>query len=259
MARNIISAKDLIWQLFKRDYFAAYKKSFIGFSWIVLAPMIGILSWIFLKQTGMLRPGDVAISYPAYVLIGSSMWGLFMGIFTSVAQTFEAGQVIIVQVNFPREALVLKQAAINVANFFISLIVNLAVLASFGITPSYWTALLPLIILPLFFLATAAGLIVSMFSVVAFDINKFVTSLVGLLLYTVPVIYSDKIENPVVRSVIKWNPLTYLVCSARDLVIYGRLYDTQGYLISSVLSAILFIVALRLFFVSEDKIIERML
>ncbi|MCK5011005.1 MAG: hypothetical protein KAS98_11000, partial [Deltaproteobacteria bacterium] len=56
MARNILNSKELIWQLFKRDFFASYKKSFVGISWIFLSPIMGIVSWVFLQQTGMLHP-----------------------------------------------------------------------------------------------------------------------------------------------------------------------------------------------------------
>ena len=79
MGRNVWNARELIWQLFKRDFLAGYKKSFVGLAWVFIAPLLGIVSWVFLQMTGMLQPGDVGIPYPAYVMIGTSMWGLFMG------------------------------------------------------------------------------------------------------------------------------------------------------------------------------------
>ena len=105
MARNILNSKELIWQLFKRDFFASYKKSFIGISWIFLSPIMGIVSWVFLQKTGMLHPGEMGIPYPAYVLIGTSMWGLFMGFFNSAKETLSSGQSLVMQVNYPHEAL----------------------------------------------------------------------------------------------------------------------------------------------------------
>jgi ABC-type polysaccharide/polyol phosphate export permease len=56
----------------------------------------------------------------------------------------------------------------------------------------------------------------------------------------------------------KWNPLTYLVCSCRDIIIYGRLYHPTGYWLAAVISLLTFMVSWRLFYVSEDKVIERM-
>ncbi len=259
MAKNIINSKELIWQLFKRDFFASYKKSFIGISWIFIAPIVGIVSWVFLQKTGMLHPGDMEIPYPVYVLIGTSMWGLFMGFFNAANETLSAGQALVMQVNYPHEALLFKQTAQQLANFIITFVMNIVVLLAFKIIPSWEIIFFPLVALPLFFLGAAIGLVTSMISIVAIDLSKIINMGIGLMMWITPVIYSDKIENPFVQTIIKWNPLTYLVCSLRDIIIYGRLYDVAGYLICAGLSFFLFMISWRLLYVSEDIIIERMI
>lgn len=259
MMRNVIGARELIFQLFKRDFFAAYKKSFLGITWVFIAPIFGIVSWVFLQMTGMLNPGDVGIPYPAYVLIGSSMWGLYMGFYNSAKSTLSSGKSLVMQVNYPHEALLFKQTAHQLANFSIAFVMNIIVLLIFGVIPSWHIIFFPLVILPIFFLAAAIGLVVSMISVVAVDLDRMINMGMGLLFWITPVIYSNNVESPVVRSLIKWNPLTYLVCSARDIIIYGRLYDTTGYFICSGVSFLLFLIAWRLFYVSENRIIERMI
>ena len=259
MSRNVWDSRELIWQLFKRDFLAVYKKSFIGFTWAFLSPLLGIVSWVFLQKTGMLNPGDVGIPYPAYVLIGSSMWGLFMGFYTSAATTLSAGQALVMQVNYPHEALLFKQTAQYLAGFAIGFVMNIVVLLLFRVVPTWGLLIFPLVALPLFFLGSAIGLIASMISIVAVDINRTLNVGMGLLMWVTPVIYSNKIENPFVQAAIKWNPLTYLVCSCRDIVIYGRLYDVSGYFISAAVAFGLFLISWRLFFVSEHQIVERMI
>jgi len=259
ITQNIIKSRELIWQLFKRDFLATYKKSFIGITWIFFSPLVGIISWVFLQMTGLLRPGEVGVPYPVYVLIGTSMWGLFMGFFSSAKATLTAGQGLVMQVNYPHEALLFKQTAQHLANFLIAFIMNIIVILLFGVIPSWEIIFFPLVVIPLFFLGAAFGLFVSMLSIVAVDIDKIVTMGFGLLLYITPVIYSDKVDSKFVQLIIKWNPLTYLVCSARDIIIYGRLYDTTGYFICAGISLLLFLISWRLFYVSEDKIIERMI
>ncbi len=258
MARNVVKSKELIWQLFKRDFFASYKKSFIGITWMFLAPIMGIVSWVFLKKTGILHPGDVGIPYPAYVLIGTSIWGLFMGFYGSAQATLSAGSSLVMQVNYPHEALLFKQTAQHLAAFLITFVMNIIVLLIFKVIPSWGIILFPVVALPLFFLGAGIGLILSMVSIVAVDINKVVNMGLGLLMWVTPVIYSDNVKNPTVQILIKWNPLTYLVCSARDIIIYGRLYSPLGYFICTGLSLLVFMIAWRLFYVSEGKVIERM-
>jgi lipopolysaccharide transport system permease protein len=259
MGRNIWSARELIWQLFKRDFFAAYKKSFLGIAWVVITPIMGIVSWVFLQKTGMLQPGDVGIPYPAYVLIGTTMWGLFMGFYGSARATLSAGGGLVMQVNYPHEALLFKQTAQHLANFTIRLVFILLVLLAFKVVPHWGLLLFPLVALPVFFLGAAIGLIVSMIAVVAVDLNRGINTAMGLLIWLTPIIYSRDVASPFVRNAIKWNPLTHLVCSCRDIVLYGRLYDTTGYFICAGIAFFLFLISWRLFYVSEHKLIERMI
>lgn len=258
MARNVYGARELIWQLFKRDLLAGYKKSFIGLTWMFIAPIFGIISWVFLQKTGLLQPGDVGIPYPAYILIGTSMWGLFIGFYGSAASTLSAGSGLLMQVNYPHEALLFKQLANQLANYTIGFAMNLVVLLAFKVVPSWGLFLLPLVALPLFFLGAALGLIISMIAVVAYDVSRFVEMGMSVLMYTTPIIYGPNISSGLVQTINRWNPLTYLVCSCRDMIIYGKLYHPKGYFIAASLSLLAFLISWRLFYVSEDKIIERM-
>src|SRR5665648_23611 len=90
MASNIFRSRELIKQLFVRDYLAAYKKSFLGITWIAISPILGIASWLFMNAAGILRPGDTVVPYPVYVLLGITIWGLFMGFYQSATATLTA-------------------------------------------------------------------------------------------------------------------------------------------------------------------------
>ena len=115
------------------------------------------------------------------------------------------------------------------------------------------------ITLKVFFLAAAIGLVVSMVSVLSLDVDKVVQVILGLTLWITPIIYTEQAGSDLVRTIIAWNPLTYLVCSARDIIIHGTLYHTGGYILCASLSFLLFVISWRLFYISEDKIIERMI
>lgn len=260
MIKNIIRSRTLIWQLFRRDFVMSYKKSFLGLAWIIISPIVGIASWVFLNSAGILEPGDTAIPFPAYVLLGSSIWGLFMGFYSSSAGTLNAGAGFINQVKYPHEALLVKQTAQYLANFLITFIVNIIVLLLFGVTPNIAILLFPIVTLPLFFIGAGVGLIMSVISVVATDLNNIVNILIGFVFYATPVVYQlDTIEDPILRSIVQLNPLSYIVSGARDLIIEGQIHYFDRFLLVSILSFLFFMLSWRLFFVSEDKVIERMI
>jgi lipopolysaccharide transport system permease protein len=113
-----------------------------------------------MNATGILNPGEVGIPYPAYVLISSSIWGLFMGFYGAAAGTLGAGGGFIMQVKYPHEALLIKQVAQHLANFSITFVINIIVLLLFQVVPSWGILLFPIMIIPLFLLGGAIGLII---------------------------------------------------------------------------------------------------
>ncbi len=261
MSRNIWAARELVWQLFKRDFTAGYKKSFVGVAWVLVSPIMGIISWVFLWKTGLYNPGESDVPFPVYVLLGNCMWGLFMGFYDAAGGTLAAGGALMLQVKFPHEALLFKQLAMFLANFLLSFITNIVVMLLFGVMPSWGLLALPLVALPLFFLGAAMGLIVAMIRVVAFDLDRIIGIAMQFLKYTTPIIFTNKVPSPLIQAIIKYNPLTYLVCSARDMVLHGTVYNSAWGIYSACVGVcfVFFMIAWRLFYVSEHQLVERMI
>lgn len=257
--KNIYDSRELILQLFKRDFLMSYKKSFLGMSWLLITPIMGIVSWVFMNSTGILTPGDVGIPYPAYVLISTTIYGLFMSFYTGASGTLTAGTGFILQVKFPHDALLIKQLLQQFAGFLITFSITIVVLLFFKVYPTWMILLFPILIIPMMLLGAGIGLISSVISVVAVDIQKGIGFAMGLLLYVTPIIYSDKVDNPMLQTIIKWNPLTYLIGSVRDSIIYGKIEHIDRFLISSAVAIVFFLVTWRLFYISEEKIIEKMI
>jgi lipopolysaccharide transport system permease protein len=257
--RNVIASKDLIFQLFKRDFTAQYKKSFIGLGWAFIMPIFGIASWVLMQMTGVLQPGDVGVPYPVYVLIGSSCWGLFTSFQGAAGSTLTSAGGLLQQVKFSHEAILFKQILLQIVNFAISFTLILIAISAFGYPPKWQAIFSPLLMIPIFFYGTTIGLVMAMVNVVAVDISRIVGRVMQFAIYTAPIVYSPNIDNWFLQLINKWNPLTYLVCSMRDLFLYGRVYDWQGLLISSAIGFFAFMFVWRMFYVSEDKLVERMI
>jgi len=259
IARNARESKDLIIQLFKRDFLMQYKKSFIGFFWIFLTPIIGIISWVFYNATGVLTPGDVGIPYPAYVLLSSTIFGLWSAFQSGAAGTLNAGAGFINQVNYPHEALLIKQQLIQIANFAIAFIINILVLLIYGVVPSWLIIFTPLLILPMIFLGSAIGLMIALIAVVAPDIQRLINFATGLVMYITPVIYSPQVDSPLLQTIIRYNPLTYLIGGVRDAIIYGHINHFGTFLALAGGTLVLFLICLRIFYIAELKVIEKMI
>jgi lipopolysaccharide transport system permease protein len=95
--------------------------------------------------------------------------------------------------------------------------------------------------------------------VVAVDLQKGFDFVLGMVLYVTPVIYSSKVANPLLQEIIQWNPLTYLIGGVRDLIIYGEIVHFDRFIYSSLLAMLIFFFSWRIFYISEDKVIEKMI
>ena len=259
MFKNVLRYRELILQLFVRDFFGGFKKSIFGMGWLFVSPILGIVSWIFLNSTGILEPGDVGVPYPAYVLVGSLIYGLFMGFYGAASGTIAAGGGFIMQVNYPHEILLVKQVAQYLSNFVIGFVPNILALMVFGITLHWEILLFPFMILPLFFLGAGLGLFVAVSNMVSNDIGTVIGFLLSFVQIATPIVYSTTVNSSLLQEVIKWNPLTYLVTNVRDMIFFGQMKSPEGYFIAAFLSLLFFLFSWRLFYLSEQRVLEKIL
>jgi lipopolysaccharide transport system permease protein len=258
MIENVVNSRELIWQLCKRDFLAGSKQSVLGLLWIVVSPLVGILSWVLMNEAGVLRPGAVDVPYPLYVLVGTAIWGLFMAFYSAAAGSLTSAGGLLLQAKFSHEALVAEQMAHTMIAVIINLGLLLVVSGGFG-AAWHWPALfLPLALIPLLLLGAGIGMMVSVCAVLIRDMTKAVTTLLGLAMFLTPVVYAGDIQNAWLQRLVAWNPLTYLVGGARDVLLEGRIGQPARYAASVVLAASVFLAAWRLFFMSEQKVVERL-
>lgn len=254
LCSNTYQYRQLIFRLFKRDYASIYRQSFIGGAWIFLFPLIQSSVWLFLNFVGVINPGETEVPYPIYLFTGTTAWLIFNGTIAGASRTLYSAIDLLNHINYPHEIYLIKETLQALANFFIILFINLIILFIMGYPPSWKTLLVPFVALPLILLASGIGLILSMPLVIARDIEKGFDLFIQALMYSVPVIYSTSLGK-----ITELNPLTYLVCSIRDMILYGRLYDNMGYTISSVFAILTFIFCWRLFYIAEKEITERIM
>lgn len=258
LAKNVFSSRETIFQMVRRDVFGSYKKSLLGVAWIGIAPIVGVISWIFMNYTGVLTPGDTSVPYPAYVLFSTSVWSLFAGFYSSSASTLRSGVGTITQIQYPHEILMVKQTIQHLINYSISLTLNCLILLSMGVGLSWKIIFFPFLVIPLFFLGAGIGLIVAILGSLIQEIQRGVDMLMGILIWVTPVIFTENQKNPVLAHVIKWNPLTYLIGAPRDLALMGTYSHLETYFMVFLGTTGFFLLSWRFFYLAEHRIVEKL-
>lgn len=256
--REIYWSRHVLWHLFVRDFVAGFRQKLLGYLWLVLVPLIGIASFVFMQWTGVLNPGQTEFPYPIYVYIGTSIWGLFISALTSVANGLIANSDLVMRTNIPKIGLAVTGLASICYNLLINLLVLFFLLLAFHLAPSPWGVFYPLLVLPILMLGIGIGLILSVVGAVARDVTGMFTTLINLAMYVTPVVYTAHFANPLVQEVVRWNPLSYLVDTPRAIFVQGRVPDIAGYALASAFSMAVLWIGIHAFYLIKDKVTERL-
>lgn len=249
----------LVRQLVKVSLTVEFKKSFFGITWLFLAPIFAIIIWVLLHGAGVIDPGDTGIPYPAYVLLSVSIWGFFSEAYDSMSNILSNNARILLTTSCSTQVLMLERFFVHLIRFAIPMILNIVVLLTFGVNLHVLGLLFPLALVPLLLLGAGIGLIVGLFRIVAIDFAKITDQAIRFLMFLTPVIYAPKLDTPWIGTIVKYNPLTYLIGIPRDILTTGNTDLVAGYALSSLVSLLFFLLAYSIFNRSEKKTLERLI
>ncbi len=256
ISNEIKKNRWLTYQLFKRDFFAIYKQSFIGVLWAFIIPLVSVGTFIILNRSGIFNIGDIDVPYPIYAILGIAFWQLFAtGLIAGSNSLVKAGSMI-VKINFSKKSLVMASAGQSIISFLVQCILVGILFACYRITPSIAILLIPIVIIPIMLLTLGLGFILSLLNGVFRDIGNILSVLVTFLMFLTPVLYT-KPTTGILVPITKYNPLYYLISAPRDLVLMGTISEGKGFLISSILSLVIFVVCLVVFHLTETRVAER--
>jgi lipopolysaccharide transport system permease protein len=257
--QDIVASRHVIARLFWRDFIAQFRQKILGYFWALLSPLMGILSFLFLFFIGVLNPGQGEIPYTLYVLVGSTIWGCLPGAMGAVSGGLQAQADLIMRTRIPKLALAVSSLAGLLYGILISMITMTIIFVATGVTPTWWFLAYPLLVLPTVLLGTGVGLVLSVLGSIARDLTPMTNQVLALAMYITPVIYvHSTIQNALVKTLIDWNPITYLVDVPRSLICLGRADNVDIFLLASTGTVMLVAIGLRVFYLLEDLVAERL-
>ena len=246
----------LTYQLFKRDFSALYKQSFMGLLWVFIVPVFSVSTFVVLNHSGIFNVGAVEVPYPLYAVLGLSLWQLFSsGLVAQINSLTEAGTMIKL-INFSKKSLIFASTGRALVAFGIQVLFTAALFVWFGVWPHPQTVFLPLALIPLLLLMFGMGFILSILNAVMRDIGNALSMLMTFFMFLTPILYVRP-QGGLLARITNVNPLYYLVIGPRDLVLKGKFSEPAGYWASAAFALGLFIVCLVVFHLTETKITER--
>lgn len=256
MVRDLVRSRELIWRFVARDFATRYKQSLLGYVWVLGPPIATVVVFTFLTRTRVLQVGDTGIPYPAFLLLGLTVWGLFSTGVSNMATSLTSASSVIQKMNFPRESLVIASFGQALYETAIRGVVLGLIFLYYGVSIR-WTALLvPLALVPLLLVTLGAGFLLATLNALVRDVSSALSLTLQFGLFLTPIVYPAPTSWPLVLLNYV-NPVSAFVIAAQDLVSHGRLTMPIPFVSSSLVGLLLVLVGWRVFRLAQPIIGER--
>lgn len=205
------------------ELLAEMRDSKFGIFWNFASPAIQVLTYWLVFGIGMSRGQQQGVDYMPWVVVGFAAWWFISPCITQGCSAIFSKTNVITKMKFPVSILPATICAKELFNHLCMLIISIIVLFAYGYYPTiYWLGVLYYVFCA-FALVEALALITSVLTMLWRDVKKLVTSLMRMLLYLSPVLWTATFRNlPKMNFLMKLNPVYYIVQGYRDSFIFGK-------------------------------------
>ncbi|MGA1868905.1 MAG: ABC transporter permease [bacterium] len=216
----LITKRNLIWSMAKRDIATQYIGSFLGFVWTFIDPIVTVfIFWVVFGLGFKVRPCKEA-PFVVWLTAGMAIWMVFSKILN------ESSNIIIVNSNLIKNTLfhshilpIVKIISNLIIHFiFITILLVLLYLNKMPFNIYFLQALYYL--LAMCFLSLGLCWLTSALSPFIRDIPQIVKVIVDLGFWATPVMWELSIMPPKLQSIFRINPIYYLVQGYRESFLY---------------------------------------
>jgi lipopolysaccharide transport system permease protein len=206
---------DLLKLLVKKEVTLRYRRTYLGFLWSLLNPLLTALVLFIAFRVFMRFEIE---NFVLFLLAALLPWTWFSASVTMSVHALVGNVSLIKKVIFPKHFLLLATVIAQLINFLFSLPVLVGLVYYYGSAPSLnWLLGIPLLVVVQFAVLYGLVLIISMVNAFFRDLEYLVTVLLGLLFWMTPIIYPLAAVPEKYRVLLVMNPVTYLMQAWRDL------------------------------------------
>lgn len=233
MFGSLMRNRQLVMQMTKRDVISRYRGSLIGLAWSFFNPLLMlaiytfVFSTVFKARWGVGQESSRA-GFAAILFVGVIAHGLLAECINSAPGLILNNVNYVKRVVFPLEILPWISAGSALFHAVISFTVLLLAQLALGHGIPWTAVLLPLVMLPLVFVAMGFGWLLASSSVYVRDIGMITGLFATALMFLAPVFYPLSSLPERIRWMMLANPLTFVIEQARAVLILGVPPDWAG-------------------------------
>ena len=230
---EVLAARELTFNLVRRDLKVRHRGSFLGMLWSLTTPVlvVGLYYVVFryilrvAPAADVARPDGADVPFAIYFFGGLTLWNLFSNSLLAGAGSVTGAGYLLRKVYFPRAILPLSAVLAALVTFGFEVAVLLVVSLFVVGPPSAHLLWVPVIVAEVAVLAYGFTLLLAAVTVFLRDVAHFIGVFMQIWFWGTPVIYSLQWignDHPGVVRALKLNPLTGPVVSFRNVVLLNH-------------------------------------
>lgn len=242
--RTLVSGREILLALVRRELKVKYKRSVLGFFWSLVTPVLltGVYLFVFIYVYDVRKPNFVP-----FLLSGMMPWQFFNMSLLTAANSLVDNASLIRKIYFPRYLIPMASVAANLINFLMGFAVLLVVLMATG--REVWMQLhwLVLAIALESLLLVGASLALSIWNVYFRDIRQLIGIFSVVLFFATPVVYDLSRVPDRFMPIILANPMASIMEIYRAAIFYTRTPDLSMVMLGIAETALVFLLGMAVF------------
>ena len=251
--RTFFQYKDLIRELVSRDLKLKYRRSFLGYVWSVLNPLL-IMIVLTVVFSAMFKRNIE--NYPVYLLSGRMCFD-FMRLSTlGGLSSVVTNAPLLKKTYIPKYIFTLSKVISCMLDFVFSLGALLVVMIATR-APFHPTMLLaPYVIIQLLMFCLGLAFLLGALNVFFRDIMYIYNAVITAWTYLTPLFYPiESLPNSLQMIIKIGNPMYYYVAQMRDLVLYGRIPGPRLFWGGWLFGIVMLLIGVNVFSKHKDRFI----
>jgi lipopolysaccharide transport system permease protein len=245
--------RELFFQLVSRDIKLKYRRSFLGYIWSILNPLLTMAIMTIVLSTMFAR--DVE-NYSAYLLIGNLLFSFMSGAVGRAIPSILGGAPLLKKIYVPKYIFTLASVTTELVTLFFSLGALFVVVIVTGVQFSWRFLLIPVPVIELYIFCIGMGLFMAQAMVFFRDVQYLWSVFSTAWMYLTPIFYPVSILPADLRFVItNFNPMYFYITQFRYFVL-GEGGGWRGdALRGAMAAAVMFLIGFITFSRSKNKFI----
>ncbi len=252
---TFIKYTDLMKQLVLRDLKLKYRRSFLGYLWSILNPLLVMLVMVVVFTNLFDRSGSIE-NYAVYLISGRTVFEFITGSTNDAMRSITGNSSLIKKVYVPKYVFTLSKVTSGAVNMVFSMGALLLVMIFTRAPFTGYFFLFPVVILQLYIFCCGMGFFLAQANVFFRDIQYIYNAFTTAWMYATPLFYSmDQMSGPVKFIIEYLNPAYYYVEQFRCYVYKGCLPEPRIFIGGWLIAIVSFVIGLLCFKKSQDKFI----